>query len=169
MLHLFHADGKEIDISSRVFAPREPNGREEGGWIVSGCVVPYAIAKETLKVRLTLTAGPWESSDPILSENYASIDGVHLNKPGEDADHHAFVTVLTSNDDKLPQPQWEVWGRLHNGSEVPSGHGTIIDMDTQDLHTLSFDLPLASFESFYIRARVKRTFNYERISVPPRL
>ncbi|WP_395747826.1 serine/threonine-protein kinase [Prosthecobacter sp.] len=168
MLHLFNSEGREIDISSRVFAQREPDGQKEGGWIVSGCLVPYALAKGTLKVRMTLTAGPWESSKPILSENYTSIDGVHLNKPGEDADHHAFVTVLTSNDDKLPLPQWEVWGKLHNGSEAPSGGGTIIDMDTQDLHTLSFELPLASFESFYIRARFRRTFNFDGIVVPPR-
>ncbi len=168
-LDLFTPAGAEIHAASRMFAPREPQAqvRHEGGWIATGCLVPYSVAKEPLKVRLHLTAGPWENSEPILSEEHSSALGVDLNKPGEDANHRAFVTVLARNDPKFPLPQWEIMGRLHDGSEVRNAGSTIIDLAMHDLHTISFEQPLASFESFYIRSRVKKHFTYDAVPMPP--
>ncbi len=167
-LNLFTPAGAEIHVTQRVSGPREPQMPQADGWLAMGCRVPYAAAKGQLKARLALTAGSWWSSELVTAgkTNYSG-GGQLLTNSGEDANHRAFVTVVTEDEDKFPYYQWEVLGRLHDGSDVRNEGSTAVNFQSQFVHTISFGQPLSSFAGFIMRSRERKNFTNDGVQVPP--
>lgn len=169
-LKFFTPAGAEIKVTQRVFCNREPKTLQADGWLATGCRVPYAAVKGPLKVRLTLTAGPWHSSDLIAAGKINNSGGGQmLTNSGEDASHRAFVTVVTEDEGKFPYYQWEVLGRLHDGLDVRNQGSTAVNFQSQYVHTISFGQPLASFAGFIMRSRERKNFTNDGVQVPPLL
>ena len=169
-LNLFTPAGEEIKLTQRVFGAREPKLLQTDGWLATGCRVPYSAVKGLLKVRLALTAGSWWSSEVIAAgKTNNSGGGQFLTNSGEDANHQAFVTVITRDEEKFPYDQWEVLGRLHDGSDVRSQGSTAVNVQSQFVHTISFAQPLSSFTGFIMRSRERKNFNNDGVHVQPLL
>ncbi|MFZ4767080.1 MAG: hypothetical protein ACOYMN_19175, partial [Roseimicrobium sp.] len=124
---------------------------------------------ETVNAKITLSGGTWHLGDPVPvgATNRSSIGTVMLSNMGEGANHQAFATVVTLDDDKWKLPQWEVLGKLKEGPVVSFDGSTIVHFQDQWVHTISFLQPLAEFESFFMRHREAETFTVENIKVPP--
>jgi hypothetical protein len=169
-LSLFTAEGVEIKLNQQISGHREPRAPQADGWLATGCRVPYAAVKAPLKVRLALTGGAWWSSDVVAAgRTNNSGGGQFLTNSGEDANHQAFVTVLTQDEDKFPYDQWEVLGRLHDGSDVRCQGSTAVNVQDQYVHTVSFAQPLSSFTGFIMRSRERKKFTHEGVHIPPLL
>jgi hypothetical protein len=167
-LNLFTPAGAEIHVTQRVFAARESKVPQAAGWLATGCRVPYAAVKGQLKARLALTAGSWWSSKLVeAGKTNNSGGGQFLTNSGEDANHRAFVTVVTEDEDKFPRNQWEVLGRLHDGSDVRNVGSTAVNIQSQYVHTISFGEPLSSFAGFIMRNRERKNFISDEVQVPP--
>lgn len=166
-LSLFTPEGAEIHVTQRVAAAREPKTPQADGWLATGCRVPYAAVKGSLKARLALTAGSWWQSEPVAAgKTNDSAGGQFLTNSGEDANHRAFVTVVTEDEDKFPYYQWEVLGRLRDGSDVRSEGGTTVSFQSQYVHTISFGQPLSSYVGFIIRSRERKNFINDGVQLP---
>jgi tRNA A-37 threonylcarbamoyl transferase component Bud32 len=161
--------GAEIPVNQRVSVARAPKTPQADGWLATGCRVPYADVRGSLKVRLMLTAGSWQTRKPALvgKTNNSGGGGLFLSNSGEDVNHRAFVTVNTLDDDKHPLPQWEVLGRLSDGSDVRNAGSTAVYFQGQFVHTISFGKPLASYAGFILRSRARKAFTNDVVQVPP--
>ncbi|MFC5454619.1 protein kinase [Prosthecobacter fluviatilis] len=169
-ISLFTQEGVEVKQTQRVSAAHAPKGPRAVGWLATGCRVPYAAVTGPLKVRLELTAGSWQSSALIQAgKTNNSGGGQFLTNSGEDANHQAFVTVVTEDEDQFPHDQWEVIGRLHDGSDLRSQGSTVVDFQSQYVHTISFGQPLSSLAGFIMRNRERRNFISNGVHVPPLL
>ena len=168
-LEIFNQEWAELDANQRITWADYPEANQSEGWQATGCRVPYAVAKGRLKVRLGINAGAWSSGELIAAGKANNAGGGQLlTNSGQDEIGSAYVTVVTQDEDAMPSDQWEVWGRLHDGSDMRSdGGGTIIPTEDQYVHTLRFTKPLSSFAGFFIRSRERRTFNYDGVQVPP--
>ncbi|WP_395744879.1 protein kinase domain-containing protein [Prosthecobacter sp.] len=169
-LSLFTPTGEEIKVNQRTACPREPKVLQADGWLVTGCRVPYASVKGQVKARLTLTAGAWWNDDIVpAGRTNNSGGGEFLTNSGEDANRQAFVTVITQDEDKFPHNQWEVLGRLHDGSDVRNQGSTAMNVQDQYVHTIFFAQPLSSFAGFIMRSRERKKFTSDGVRVPPAL
>jgi serine/threonine protein kinase len=167
-VNLFTPAGEKIKVTQRVSGAREPKAPKAAGWLATGCRVPYAAAQGQLKASLVLTAGSWWSSEPVTAgKTNNTAGGQFLTNSGEDASHRAFVTVVTEDEDKFPYYQWEVLGRLRDGSDMRSEGGTTVNFQSQYVHTISFGLPLSSYAGFIVRSRGRKTFVIDGVHVPP--
>jgi predicted Ser/Thr protein kinase len=165
---LYDAAGTKIEFKKSIRIMHEPVGEEKEGWFVNGCLVPPDLAGRVLKAQITLTAGPWHLEKPLPVGEIGRRGGlVHLSNMGENADHQAFVTAFEMDDDKFELPQWEVLGKLREGSVVSFDGSTAVGVQSGMLHTIRFIQPLAAFESFFIRSREKKVFHYDGVQVPP--
>ncbi len=169
-LQLVSTTGQEIKVTRRVYAVREPRIPNADGWLATGCRVPYAAVEGSLKVRHMLTAGMWWTSELVTPGqiNYAGSFGRVLTNSGEDDSQRAFVSVITQEDEAL-SGQWEVLGRLHDGSDVRSTGGEARNLQNIYLNTISFQQPLSSFAGFIMRSREPRSFTNDGVRVPPLL
>ena len=168
-LMMFNPEWAEINTNQRITWADYPEANQSEGWQASGCRVPYSVVKGQLKVRLGIKGGPWSAGNLIAAGKSNNVGaGQLLTNSGQDETGRAYVTVVTEDEDAAASDQWEVWGRLHDGSDMRSdGEATTVPTEDQYVHTLRFTKPLSSFAGFFIRSRERRTFNYDEIQVPP--
>jgi tetratricopeptide (TPR) repeat protein len=163
--------GEEIKVTRRICAVREPRLPNTDGWLATGCRVPYAAVEGSVKANHKLTAGAWWTSELVEPDqiNYTGSFGRVLTNSGEDENQRAFVSVITQDDDEVLSGQWEVLGRLHDGSDVRSRGGVAENFQNIDLNTITFHQPLSSLAGFVMRSRELRTFINDGVIVPPPL
>jgi hypothetical protein len=166
---LFKPTGEGIEMEQWTSIHEDPKRPGELGWFSVGCLVPVALAGETITAKIKLSGGTWRIGKPVAvgEVNSGSIGTVMFSNSGEGADHRAFVTVVTLDEDVRKLPQWEVLGKLKEDSVVSQDRSTAVHFQDQWVHTITFLQPLAEFESFYIRHREPKTFTFENIKVPP--
>lgn len=167
-LSLFKSPDSEIKVkrwSTRFHEPTIPGG---DGWVAIACPFPEEPAAGPLTVRLSLTAGKWQTSE-TLPANYQGGRGygnVTVGATGEDGDHHAVITVLT-DEHKFPLPQWDVLANLTAGATVRMMSARAISTEERLLHTLQFRQPLAEISGFFLRWREHKQSEFRDVKLPP--
>ncbi|HRH96615.1 MAG TPA: hypothetical protein PLB55_11800, partial [Prosthecobacter sp.] len=165
---LFHADGTKIPFTKFTCHTHEPIGKEEEGWFANGRLVPPDLVGRTLKVQISLTAGPWTLEESVPVGEIGRRGGpVHLGYIRENADHQTIVTVDSDDDDPFPGQNFELLGKLREGSVVSFDSFTVMKIPGSLLIDTHFVQPLAAFESFFIRRRERKDFIFDGVQVPP--
>ncbi|MCB1208551.1 MAG: protein kinase, partial [Verrucomicrobiales bacterium] len=120
-LKIFNPEWAEINTNQRITWADYPEANQSEGWQAVGCRIPYTVAKGRLRVRLGIKAGAWSNGALVAAGKTNNAGGGQfLTDSGQDETGGAYVTVVTQDEDAMPSDQWEVWGRLQDGSEIRS-------------------------------------------------